>query len=78
MTEETAKALTEAINRLAAVAERLVGNNSLMPGIQVWHYGAPSYPSPQAFPGTTWGPGPKWGEVHNTQISIGPCGQTHS
>ena len=42
MTEETAKQLIEAMNRLAAAIQGLTGGNStLTPGINVYHHGFP-------------------------------------
>lgn len=46
MNEETTLKLIEAMNRLAAVLDRVTGGGSLMGGIQVYHHGIPSYPNP--------------------------------
>lgn len=43
MTDESAKALAEAMNRLAGAIERVSGSNGLCAGIQVWHHGQPNY-----------------------------------
>ena len=38
MTEETARQLIEAMNRLAAAIQGLTGGASLVPGINVYHH----------------------------------------
>jgi hypothetical protein len=55
MTEETAKALADAMNRLAAAIESLKGGS--FGGIQVYHHGFPQAQSHNVpfQPATTWG-----------------------
>lgn len=47
MTNETAKELAAAMNRLAAAIERVSGMQGLQSGIHVYHHGASGY-SPNA------------------------------
>lgn len=53
MTDETAKHLAEAMNRLAAAIERVAGPGlgmSLQPGIHVHHHGMPLATPPPSNP----------------------------
>ena len=59
MTEDTAKLLAAAMNRLAAALEGLRGG-ALSPGIQVYHHGFPQQRqqiSPSLWPSTIGGNG---------------------
>lgn len=60
MTEETAKLLIEAMDRLTAVLGPLTGVNTLTGGIHVYHHGAPAYSPPQAPGPLTPHFGPNW------------------
>ncbi|TAK97340.1 MAG: hypothetical protein EPO08_21430 [Rhodospirillaceae bacterium] len=53
MNEETAKALTEAMNLLAAAIENISApNGTLQRGINIFHHNAPTgpYQTPQTYP----------------------------
>lgn len=47
LTEETAKLLIEAMNRLSGTIDRVTGMGSLGGGVHVYHH---SYPTPNVYP----------------------------
>lgn len=73
LTEETAKLLIEAANRLSAAIERATGMNALGGGIHIYHHGAPASPVTPPYP-NVWGPssigggtGQPWSGGYNWQ-----------
>ena len=66
MTDEAAKELADAMNRLATAIESVRGQG-LMGGIQVHHHGYPATISPQVWPPSHPYYGPNWSYTSNTQ-----------
>ena len=60
MTDETAKALAEAMIRLAAAIEKLNSSGMMPGGIHVWHHGAQPQQPNIPFP-------PPWNVTCNTR-----------
>jgi len=68
MTEETAKQLIEAMNRLASAIQTLTGGaGTLTPGINVYHHSLPQWPVNMGVPmhngGGYQNPGPQNGNL---------------
>lgn len=68
LTDETAKLLIEALNRMSAAIERVAGANTLGGGVHIYHHNCPTpgvYPlQPPAYPlGPTWGVAGSYGSA---------------
>lgn len=55
ITDDTARKLSEAIDRLAGAVERAIGMGNLGPGLHIYHHDAPSSTNSQLTP-----QGPYW------------------